>query len=498
MTSVDIACATTVSELHQPVLNVVSDDVPDDALSIDQLGSRIVGMAGRLASAMCRWLLLVADFDARDGAAEVCLPSTARWLSHYCGLSARTAREHVRAARVLAVHRCLAEAMGAGRISYSHVRAIARVAELGDERLVADLVMLAEHGTVGQLEDMVRGLRTVDENSQDAKDSRLESVSHRWREDSRLGLSAKLDPERGALVLSAVDALTRREGITQAEALARMAEITIAALNSDDAPAPSLRGDEYAAIVVHLDAAAVPPPEVNAESRPVLEGGPAEPPAEVADVPDIAGVAGVAYARIAGGPGLPDATIKRLLCSGRIRAIVTTDDEGEPPSGRYAWRAGVLDIGANRRLVSDKQFRALLLRDGGCCTVPGCESPIGLEAHHVQHWFWGGKTVLANLILLCRAHHHALHEDAFTVVALGKGRFRFQRADGCELPQHADPSELRTTDAAIEHEHQHVASGAATTRWDGSRLDHAYAVAAFAQGLSSTAQGLNSTTQRCA
>jgi hypothetical protein len=181
MTSVDIACATTVSELHQPVLNVVSDDVPDDALSIDQLGSRIVGMAGRLASAMCRWLLLVADFDARDGAAEVCLPSTARWLSHYCGLSARTAREHVRAARVLAVHRCLAEAMGAGRISYSHVRAIARVAELGDERLVADLVMLAEHGTVGQLEDMVRGLRTVDENSQDAKDSRLESVSHRCR-----------------------------------------------------------------------------------------------------------------------------------------------------------------------------------------------------------------------------------------------------------------------------------------------------------------------------
>ncbi len=83
-------------------------------------------------------------------------------------------------------------------------------------------------------------------------------------------------------------------------------------------------------------------------------------------------------------------------------------------SGRYRWRSGVLDVGASRRLVSDKQFRALMIRDHGCCTVPGCRSSIGLEAHHVQFWMWGGKTITANLILLCRAHHHAVHDGAFT------------------------------------------------------------------------------------
>src|SRR4051812_32135622 len=128
-------CTATVSELRRPVLELVPDEMADAELSIDELGARIVGMAGRLAAAMCRWLLLVAEFDARNGPAKFCVGSTGRWLSHYCGISARTARDHVRVARVLAAHAVLAEAFGAGRISYSHVRAIARVAELGSEQL---------------------------------------------------------------------------------------------------------------------------------------------------------------------------------------------------------------------------------------------------------------------------------------------------------------------------------------------------------------------------
>src|SRR5882762_3522040 len=72
------------------------------ATDIDDLGSQIVGLAGRLAAAMCRWLLLVAEFDARDGAARFGLASTARWLSYACGLSRRTAIDHVRVARTLA------------------------------------------------------------------------------------------------------------------------------------------------------------------------------------------------------------------------------------------------------------------------------------------------------------------------------------------------------------------------------------------------------------
>src|SRR5882757_2280432 len=92
----------TVPERREAVLRPVAVELSDDELTLDQLGSRMVGMAGRLASAMCRWLLLVAEFDSRDGAWQFGLPSTARWLGHYCGLSRRTAIEHVRVARTLA------------------------------------------------------------------------------------------------------------------------------------------------------------------------------------------------------------------------------------------------------------------------------------------------------------------------------------------------------------------------------------------------------------
>jgi hypothetical protein len=338
--------------------------------------------------------------------------------------------------------------------------------------------MVAEHGTVGQLEDTLRGLRTVDKNNGGSHQPPSETVSHRWREDSHLGLSARLDPEHGALVLSAVNALARREDITHAQALTRMAEIALATINNSDEPAPSLRGDEYAAVVINLDAAQLQP---DRDSQPDAEGGSREP---------------LPAGRIAGGPGLPDATVKRLLCSGRIRVVVTTDDsdspsdkgseQSEPRPQRYRWRAGVLDVGANRRLVSDKQFRALLIRDSGCCTVPGCHSAVGLEAHHVQFWVWGGKTILDNLVLLCRAHHHAVHDGDLRIVAKGQGRFRFHRPDGRELPKHMDPETVSTTTTPIEAEHDHVRPTAATTRWDGSRLDRHYAIAALAPGLASS------------
>jgi hypothetical protein len=102
---------------------ISSDDSPQLA-SIDELGEQIVAAAGRLAAATCRWLLLIAEFDARDGYAPYGLASTAQWLSWACGIAHRTAVEHVRVARGLTTHPRLAAEMAAGRISYSHARAI--------------------------------------------------------------------------------------------------------------------------------------------------------------------------------------------------------------------------------------------------------------------------------------------------------------------------------------------------------------------------------------
>jgi hypothetical protein len=85
--------------------------------SVEELGSRIVVGAGRLAAATCRWLLLVAAFDTAQGYASFGLTSTAQWLTHACGIATRTATDQVRVATCVAAHPALAAQMTAGRLS---------------------------------------------------------------------------------------------------------------------------------------------------------------------------------------------------------------------------------------------------------------------------------------------------------------------------------------------------------------------------------------------
>ena len=65
----------------------------------------------------------------------------------------------------------------------------------------------------------MRGLRTVDHNDKDTDPG--EYLKHSWTDDSRWQLRARLDPERGAVVNAAIDAITLREGCSATEALAR-------------------------------------------------------------------------------------------------------------------------------------------------------------------------------------------------------------------------------------------------------------------------------------
>jgi len=223
---------------------------------MDELGARIVDMSGRLAAASCRWLLLVADFDARQGYLAFGLASTAQWLSHACGIAHRTAVEHVRVARSLRHYPQLADEMGAGRLSFSQVRAISRIAEPGEDGLVDDLIQAARHATAAQLEVVVRGLRTVDHN--DKATDPGEYLKQSWTSDSRRQLSARLDPERGALAAAAIDAIMQRDGCSPTDAFLQLVEIGLASLANTENPPRELRGHERAAVVIHMDAARVP------------------------------------------------------------------------------------------------------------------------------------------------------------------------------------------------------------------------------------------------
>ena len=102
------------------------------------------------------------------------------------------------------------------------------------------------------------------------------------------------------------------------------------------------------------------------------------------------------------------ATVERLACATGLVPI-RFDDDGQP-----------LDVGRDQRLFTVRQRIALAARDGGC-RFPGCERPPSwCEAHHIEHWYRdGGRTNVADGVLLCRHHHLLVHDNGWRIVRDG-------------------------------------------------------------------------------
>jgi hypothetical protein len=105
------------------------DDAELDHMPLERLEAEIAGFASRLAAATAHWLLWIAAYDRREGWTTWQAKSCAHWLNWQCGVSPRTAREHVATAHKLDEFRQLRNAFLAGQLSYSKVRAICRVIE---------------------------------------------------------------------------------------------------------------------------------------------------------------------------------------------------------------------------------------------------------------------------------------------------------------------------------------------------------------------------------
>lgn len=68
---------------------------------LEHLEHEICQLSAHLSAAVCRWLLLIGEFDRREGWGHQGAKSCAQWLSWRCGLSLVSAREHLRVARRL-------------------------------------------------------------------------------------------------------------------------------------------------------------------------------------------------------------------------------------------------------------------------------------------------------------------------------------------------------------------------------------------------------------
>ena len=149
----DILTSTSTSS------NITSDTTSDAApMPMERLEARICELAGHLTAATCQFLMLVADFDARQGWADWEMPSCAAWLSWRCQIAPGTARDQVRVARALGGFPLITAEFAAGRLSYAKVRALTRIATPATE---AGLAEIAGPLTGNQLERFVRAHRQV-------------------------------------------------------------------------------------------------------------------------------------------------------------------------------------------------------------------------------------------------------------------------------------------------------------------------------------------------
>ena len=106
---------------------------------------------------------------------------------------------------------------------------------------------------------------------------------------------------------------------------------------------------------------------------------------------------------------------RRLACTGHVIPAV------------LGGKSEVLDLGRGRRLYEAAQRRAMAIRDKHC-RASGCEIPAAwCEAHHLVPWSRGGKTDLADGVLLCSHHHHRAHDDRYLHERLPNGDIRFAR-----------------------------------------------------------------------
>ncbi|MDI9917946.1 HNH endonuclease signature motif containing protein [Rhodococcus sp. IEGM 1379] len=415
--------------------------------AVDSIGVEICALAGHIAAATARFLTLLGDFDEQRGWTGPGLHSCAHWLSWKCGLSLHTGREYVRVAKALRPLPKMQQAFEQGRLSYSKVRALTRVATPANE---AQMVRLGREAPAAQIDRLVAGLHTGSDK-ESARRKSPDRFQIRWHWDPDTGdfvVKGRLPAQDGARLIAAVTAAERERTRTSPE-------------HSPPETAPTDSADPEEP-VTQANAAKKPPGDIGPAlltMADIAATAVANPATRASSATEVVFFHEHDTVRIPGGPALPENDAEEVLCNARLRLAKTKN-------------GCVLSLSRRTRVTSAKQMLALNYRDG-CCRTPGCGRTRFLHAHHVRFWGRGGKTNLDNLIMLCGTCHRALHHDQFTIAALGEQQFEFRTPDGDVLAPAPPISGL--ADRLLRGE---IPDDAIIPSWGGEplHLDHAVSV----------------------
>jgi hypothetical protein len=317
---------------------------------------------------------LIAVADRRGVARQEGFGSTTAWLMSLSGDPAAVCRSRVAVAESLQDMPETRKAFAAGVVSECRVRLLAQAQALAPERFAADektlVAQVASVPSVRVPQVFRDWRRSTDPDGAEADARRLHTLralhlSADWS--GMVRVSGLLDPESGGIVLAAIRGLSEP-----------------AALDPQDTRTPAQRQADALTEICHRYLNGNPG---SGNSRPHL----------MITVPWETLQKGCGVVDTEAGP-ISAETALRLACDATVSRIITSPD-GTPVAA-----------GEARRVIPQPLRRALDLRDRGC-THPGCDVPARwCDAHHIEHWAQGGKTVLSNLRLLCRTHHGRQHD----------------------------------------------------------------------------------------
>ena len=187
--------------------------------NIDDLEEEIISLAKHMNQDEYRFLVMVREFDIRQGWRAYQFNNCAEWLNMKCGISPGTAREKVRVALALLDLPQCSEGFAKGELSYSKVRAMTRAANVFNEATLVDYALKA---TAHQVEEHCRRLRNADrrQSTPDARRAwQARSLKRTCHPDGMMSIYVELPREQGELVMKALEmAMAADAGDTADEA----------------------------------------------------------------------------------------------------------------------------------------------------------------------------------------------------------------------------------------------------------------------------------------
>jgi len=384
----------------------------------------------------------IGSFDLRDLSEADAVRSTLSWLRVFGRMSESAASGWLGRARLLRELPLVAAAAKAGAVSSEHLAPVRRlVKEIGiaavaefDEAL-ATVAGGGDPRQVGVACARIHAYVDPDGRPPDpAADFERRELSLR-PVGSMLHLQGRLDPEGGAALTAAIDALMRPPGpeeertATQRRADA-LVDLARGSIGTGDLP--SVGGLAPCVAILITPQALIGPaqPQTAAASPSTADGGQIVGEACAGDPLTRRGVPALAQSPWLTWMGeIPAETARRIACDSIVWRIVMDPGRGLP-----------LNVGRAYRIVPHWMRKALHARDR-TCRWPGCDVPAAwCDAHHEIPWANGGPTTIEHLVNLCRYHHVLAHEGEWRIsLDHTSGDVSIRRPDG--RPYELGPSQ---------------------------------------------------------